>query len=490
MGNVLKCGRGVTFPILICSLLLAACWPGCSRRDRAPSQDSDKKYNIILIVSDALRWDVLGCYGGEAETPNIDRLARTGVLFDNAYATAPWTPPSSVSIFTGNYATSYAYAPFNKTVRVYVPNGEMLLPQALRRLGYKTAIKNENPQAGIHNCLRGFKHLPKDLRFDKVISKQRKNEIRQITRGKLRDNSAAYKNTFLFLDYLMDIPPGRNFFMVHWILDPHEPYTPVMKFMSRTKVNRIGLKYPAKRYAARKMLGDDITEAGIKYLKARYIAEIESVDERIGYVLRLLKHKGLLKNTYFVFTSDHGEQFGEHDQFGHGLYYYEDLVRVPLIIAGPELPAGKRIQSMVSLLDLMPTLRDLLGVDYNDDMQGRSFKKLIFKDTGRRRALYFDDVREHGREDALLDGGFKLVALRGGGFELYDLSNDAAELSNIASTHPEKIQEMMSVIEQLRTENWNRQAANLNALDNNKNELSEEDKAELLEKLKALGYIN
>ena len=288
----------------------------------------------------------------------------------------------------------------------------------------------------------------------------------------------------------MDIPPGQNFFMVHWIMDPHEPYAPVQKYMKGVKVNRAELKYPAKMYQSRKSLKGDISEAGINYLKARYIAEVESVDERIGYVLRLLKHKGLLETTYFVFTSDHGEQFGEHDQFGHGLFYYEDLVRVPLIIAGPELPAGKRVQTTVSLLDLMPTLKDLLGLKYNDDMQGSSFKKLIFDEPAQNKPLYFVDVREHDRVDGLLAGGVKLINLRNGGLELFDLTADPAELNNLATSNPEKVQSLMSLIEPLRADNLRRQTVNLQGLDSLSNDLSEEDKAELLEKLKALGYIN
>jgi glucan phosphoethanolaminetransferase (alkaline phosphatase superfamily) len=72
-------------------------------------RDPNKKYNLILIVADALRHDVLGCYGGEAETPHLDRLAQSGVIFENAYSTSSWTPPASVSMFTSNYATSYGY---------------------------------------------------------------------------------------------------------------------------------------------------------------------------------------------------------------------------------------------------------------------------------------------------------------------------------------------------------------------------------------------
>ncbi|MCK5618807.1 MAG: sulfatase-like hydrolase/transferase, partial [Candidatus Krumholzibacteria bacterium] len=111
-----------------------------------------------MIVSDALRQDVLGCYGGDARTPNLDWLAKNGVLFENAYSTSPWTAPSAVSMFTGNYATTYGCSPHAKTrrpgpIRIYVPRSEHLFVEALNQDGYVTAMKIENVNASMHNNL-------------------------------------------------------------------------------------------------------------------------------------------------------------------------------------------------------------------------------------------------------------------------------------------------------------------------------------------------
>jgi hypothetical protein len=126
---------------------------------------------------------------------------------------------------------------------------------------------------------------------------------------------------------------------------------------------------------------------------------------------------------------------------------------------------------------------------YEDNMQSESLKHLIFDDSGKSRPLYFDDVREHDRVDALLENGFKLIAFRDGTYELYDLLNDERGLNNIAVAHEDKVQEMLPKLLAQREANKPQQAANLARLDGIKDELSEEEKEELQKELKALGYI-
>jgi arylsulfatase A-like enzyme len=468
-------------------LVAAALFEGCSREKKLPPQEPKTKYNIVLIVTDALRQDVLGCYGGGARTPNIDQLAERGVLFENAYTTSPWTPPPAVSIFTGSYATSYPYSKFQKTIQIHVPDDEVLLAEALRQRGYDTAVKNENVQASLHNCFQGFDALRRSPYVDEVISEARETIV-EIVDTRFRGH-LPYLHSYHFLHYLLNIPDDRNFFAAQWILDPHEPFRPVREFEKRIVFNKSDLSKPHVQYTARKHIEGELNEAEVKYLKDRYLAEVESVDERVGYVIKILEYKQLLTSTYFVFTSDHGELFGEHDRFGHGRDYYEELIRVPLIIAGPGLPEGTRIGANVSLVDLMPTLKDLLGIDYPDNMQGESFKRFIFDDAGETKPLYFDDVREHVRVDALLEDGFKLIALRDSTCELYDLENDAHELNDVAAVYEDKVQAMLQKILVRRVENKHRQTANLVRLDGEKDELSEEEREELQKKLKALGYI-
>ncbi len=476
----------------IISLLLPACLlaavlliGGCGKFKQLPCQDPDKKYNVILVVSDALRRDVLGCYGGQARTPNIDLLARRGILFDNAYSTSPWTPPSAVSIFTGNYATSYPYTEFNKTMKASVPDQEVMLAEILNQLGYDTVIKNGNFQAGLHNCFQGFRLLPEEL----LISKDSMIDLERIAKAKLRENSPGYVNSFIVLNHLLAPHQEKNFFIAQWILDPHEPYMPVKKFAKRILYDPSQLSRHPKRYISHSALDCELNEADRIYLKARYLAEVESVDERVGYLIKILEHKNMMSRTYFIFTSDHGEHFGEHGLYGHGIYYYQKLLRVPLIITGPGLLPGQRVAAKVSLLGLTATIKELLGVEYEDDMQGESLVKYISGQVRSDKPVFFDDIREHLMIDALLENNFKLIPLKDGKFELYDLIKDPAELNNLAAAHEAKIQAMLPAILDNRRQNQQRQAVNLSRLDGTEQELSEKERKELLKKMKALGYI-
>jgi arylsulfatase A-like enzyme len=470
-------------------------------------QDPDKKYNVVMIVSDALRQDVLGCYGGVAKTPNIDWLEANGVLFENAYSTSPWTSPSSVSIFTGNYATSYGYAREGQTRKggdpqaptdvyvpqIYVPEDELLFVEALGLLGYHNEMVVENVNASMHNNVQGFVSIPQFTPSDEMAIR-----INKITRSRLYhawDESDAYGFSFLVLKNLLEQDPDRNFFTLHWILDPHAPYSPIERFASRIDVDESKLNHPKSYYSKHIYDKSQCTEPEVKFIRDLYVAEVESVDERVGFVLSALSEKKLLDNTLIVFTSDHGEQFGEHGLWEHGghgkgCHYYETLLRVPLIIAGPGLPKGKSVSSKVSLIGLMPTLKELLGVKYDDDMEGESFASLMFEGESEGDFLYFDDVQEHDQLDAALQGSYKLISLENDAFELYDVVHDPQESTNEASRNPERVESIYKIILHMRAENGERQRKNLAALGNELPMMSEEKKQKVIEKLRSLGYIN
>jgi len=391
--------------MVIFALLLV----NCGGEEKPTARHSDGRFNLVLIVSDALRQDILGCYGGEALTPNLDRIAAGGVLFENAYTTSPWTGPSAVSIFTGSYATSYPCSALSWTRQILVPDAELLLAEALSERGYETALQNENVQASLHNCFQGFTALDqKEMAAELTDSMM--GEIKEIT-GEPTTANLIYRRSYQFLARLLNLPERTNFFFAHWMLDPHEPYRPIEKFGSRIVVDKSRLKLPPARYTAKSKIKGELNDEEKRYLEARYRAEVESVDERVGFVYKVLEHRKLLESTYFVITADHGELFGEHQLYSHGAYFYEDILRVPLIICGPGLPAGKHVTTPVSLVDLMATLVDLLGVEYNHAMQGSSFKDLA---KGRRvgpKPLFFDDVKEHKSIDALIDDDFKLIVM-------------------------------------------------------------------------------
>jgi arylsulfatase A-like enzyme len=488
--------------IILCSALLVALLAAgyyfvLRKRQAPPAQDPARRYNVVMIVSDALRQDVLGCYGGEARTPNIDALAGRGVLFENAYSTSPWTTPSSVSMFTGNYAGTYGCTPPYQAsgqtpMQIFVPHSELLFVEVLRQLGYVATAAIENVNASIHNNLQGFAPLMAPESFDEAVPEQARNEIMTIA-GADPPASKAYENAFVVLSYALSIPPTESFFLLHWILDPHYPYQPVEKFRSRMGMDASKLPKDTSYYenivGTMKLSPDEQ-----RYVKKLYIAEVESVDERVGYFMKTLQHAGLLDRTYVVFTSDHGEQFGDHGLYGHGgfgrdCHYYEGLMRVPLIIVGPNIPADTRVRENVSLLGLMPTMEDLLGVNYRNDMQGTSFAPLIFGESRQEGPLYFDDVQEHVQVDALLDGSYKLICLSDGTFELYDVSADPEEDRSLAPSQAERVQSMFETVRKIREANRARKKRSIAAIDDSLDMLSESEKQLIMEHLRSLGYV-
>ncbi len=463
------------------------------RETGVPSQDSKKKYNVIIIVSDALRADALGCYEGEASTPNLDRLAARGVLFENAFSTSPWTVPSAVGMFAGSYATSYDFSPAGRTARVLVPDNEFLFAEALKTLGYDAVMKIENFQASYHNNFQGFNPLPSVGDIKQSVPKEIRRKIRAIT-GRRYYRSSAYMNSFVVLRYLLDVPLDKNFILVYWILDPHEPYTPLNKFKSRIRVNKSKLSRNESFYTSPGDFDHTLSDAETRFVKDLYLAEVASVDERAGYVLKMLSKRHLEDNTYVIFTSDHGEQFGERGMYGHGGFgldcnYYNVLVNVPLIIAGPGIKGGRRVKQNISLLGLMPALKELLGVKYKGSMQGESFVPLVLGRRGRDKLLYFDNIRTNNQIDAAVENNYKLISLRNNGFELYDLSADPDESNNIAGSNKHIIESMYSRIENMREWNRERQKANSSAVADSARITTPEKQRELLEKLKALGYV-
>jgi len=496
--------------VLISAIILLAAAAGYwfyEGRSTPLSQDPAKRYNVVVIVSDALRQDVLGCYGGEAQTPNIDWLVENGVLFENAYSSSPWTSPSSVSMFTGNYATSYGYETEGKTKKspiagreepvyvpqIYVPESEVLFAESLRLLGYKAGVQIENINASMHNNLQGFEFIPQSEPSRQII-----NRIGNITAGAVYESleqSEAYVHSFCFLRYLLEMDPATSFYAVHWILDPHSPYDPIEKFAETIEFDGSKLPVPKHFYSKRYYDKNECSEEEMEFIKKLYIAEIQSVDERVGFVLDILRHKKILDKSYIVFTSDHGEQFGEHGLFEHGghgkgCHYYEVLVRVPLIIAGPDLPKGKRVKENVSLIGLTPTLKQLLGVKYDYDMQGTSYVPLLSGNELDREYLYFDDVQEHDHVDALIEDNHKLIVTREGGFELYDIASDAHETVNLAARVPDLTDSMYEKILKMRKVNKNRQKRNLAALGDDLHLMSREKRQKVIEKLRALGYVD
>ncbi|MFH1845799.1 MAG: sulfatase [bacterium] len=388
---------------MFCLLLLGVlCFPGMWGTPCSAGGPAMERPNILLIVSDALRADVLGCYGGEARTPHLDRLTADGVLFDNAYSTAPATMASAISMWSGNYSRAYTVVEGQQVDRwldldlvTYVSDEELLLGEALRENGYEVRMDIENKLAHITNGLQGFEFIREypDLDKDEVSLVERMVGLDVPVKFKRTKKLTEYAKLYGVLHYLLTVPREQPFFAVKWFLDPHDPYHPVEEFRDRIELDTTQLpRNPGVYWRLGPNDMKDFTEIEDQYVEALYCAEVESVDDRIGYLLAALGARDLSSKTIVVFTSDHGEMFGAHDHRGHGEAFWNQLLHVPLIFAGPGIETGKRITTYVSHLSLAPTLKALGQLDFQDTYLGQSYLPLLRGGAPADRVLYFDRI--------------------------------------------------------------------------------------------------
>jgi choline-sulfatase len=343
--------------------------------------------NVLLITLDTTRADHLGAYGDRrARTPNIDRLAAGGIIFERAIASAPLTLPSHASLLTGLY-------PFAHGVR---NNGHFTLGDrvptiatALNAAGYRTAaFVSAFVLDRRYGLARGFD------RYDDRFELERRGAATAAAAGAWLSETAG---------------DPRPFFLWLHLYDPHDPYDPPASY--------------ARAFADR-----------------LYDGEIAYDDDVIGDVLERLRGLGVDRTTIVAVAGDHGESLGEHGEATHGLFVYESAIRIPMIVSGTDrVPAGRRVPALVRSIDLAPTLLDLVRVPALDAAQGASLMPLV---AGRAKGpgeayseTYFPQLYMNWAPlRSIQDERWKFIDAPSP--ELYDLTNDARELANLAPREP------------------------------------------------------
>ncbi len=308
----------------------------------AASADGPRPH-VVLITVDTLRADHLSSYGYHLKTsPHMDRLASEGVRFDRAYSAIPMTGPSHFSMFTGRYPQEHG-ARING---VSLPGDSkwLTVPQVLRKFGYRSAaFVSAWPLIGRLTRLdRDFDHYDEELeRSYQVFHSMRWAE--DVTRPALR--------------WLEDHQDEERIFLWVHFFDPHEPYNLRQDFASPEQVSEPS---PAVLEYA-----DPVRER-----MRKYDSEIGYADHHIGLLLDKLADLGIAENTLVALVSDHGEGLGEQGFVGHGRWLYESTVRVPWIMRLPGvIEPGSAVEHNVSLLDLAPTLLDLVVPEFRQETQ-------------------------------------------------------------------------------------------------------------------------
>jgi arylsulfatase A-like enzyme len=470
--------------------------------------DVHKKYNIILIVSDALRSDMLGCYGGDVDTPNIDWLAEKGTVFEHSYSAAPWTTPSSVAMFSGVSPDIYRDGFYDDDLRIAkfkkytVPDSDFLLAEYLKKQNYGVKKDVENNLARLNNAMQGFE----DVKSYSMLTIAERNNIEHITG--INNECVDYEKMYGFLNYILAVNPSHPFFLHKWFKDPHKPYSPPEKFKKKINIDYSRLPKEKEYYCEVTStffwagIVREMTNYEQKYIRSLYKKEIEFVDERVGFILKALKYKNTLENTFIIFTSDHGELLGEKQDWGHSQNYSEELVHVPLIIAGPGIPEGKRIKNFVSTIGLMPTLADLLKISFSNNNQEKSFASLMSKNPFisftysfmHDHPIYLSEANSVMLDAAIVENKHKLISskkplkLTGNKCILYDIENDPFELEDLLTKRLDLVNNMLNTLKSLKDENLKKRKKYLSE----KEEMEKNDNKidlKVIEQMKALGYI-
>jgi arylsulfatase len=445
--------------------------------------------NILWICTDQQRWDTLGVTGNRhVRTPNIDRLATEGAHFANAYCQSPVCSPSRGSFLTGRYP---------RTARIRqngadIPADEVLVTKLLADSGYTCGLSGKLHLSACHPDVTpaterriddGYSAFHWSHHPGHYGSKQNwplnEYNLWLIERGE-EYRADPYRGS----DYVKAGPAAQNhqttwcaekaitFMKAHeasdrpWLFsvnffDPHHPFDPPAEYMDRYMDRLDEIELPTYRHGELDdkpvfqsidhasayggnagMPYDKMTDRDHRMVRAAYYAMCDLIDDQVGRMLQTLEDTGQLDNAIVIYMSDHGELLGDHGVYLKGPFFYEPSVHVPLVVNWPGRIAGRRIEGLVELLDLAPTLLDAAGLPIYAGMQGKSLWPLLTGDGARTDTPdvyceYYNAMPWHREPHLpfatmLRTETMKLVVSHGDRRgELYDLVADPSETTNL-----------------------------------------------------------
>jgi choline-sulfatase len=373
-------------PCALGTWILLAVVGGCALPEKPPAP-----LGILIVTLDTTRADYLSAYGsGPAWTPNLERLAADGVVFEQAMTVAPLTLPAHCSLFTGLLPTRHGV---RDNAGGSLPAHHQTLAEVLKRRGFETAAFVGSVVLRTGRGLEaGFDTYNDGITEDRPAA----GGGLQRTADRVVDEAVAW------LEGLR----GTSFFLWVHLYDPHAPYDPPEPF--------------------RTAYGDDL-----------YAGEIAFADAQIGRLLEVLDRRRVLDRTAVVIAGDHGESLNEHGENTHGIFIYQNVIRVPLILRVAGV-SPRRVPEVTRLVDVMPTVLELVGAP-TPATDGVS---LVAALTGGATTLDLEAYSESlyperfgwSRLQSLRDGRFKLIEAPRP--ELYDLETDPAEQNNIYAKRP------------------------------------------------------
>ncbi|MFT5461136.1 MAG: arylsulfatase A-like enzyme [Planctomycetota bacterium] len=327
-------------------LLLGGCG-GCG--GSGDGGNGEDQLNLLLISLDTLRADRLGCYGYDRDTsPALDAFAERSVRFRYAIAPSPWTVPSHVSLLTGLLPSTHGV---HTSVQVPGDDTDLLAELLFPRGWYTFGITDGGNVSGSLGFDRGFRAF-----YD--VDKSFSTTVREAQ------------------TYMADRQPFGAWFAFLHTYDIHCPYDPPEPYRSMFETEGAQSADIDGKCGNPWLNEMDLSPEQVQYISDRYDGGIREVDDTLAKLFKSLEESGAMENTVIVITSDHGEEFKEHGQIGHERSLHRELLEVPLIIYAPGLEPGV-VDSPVSLVDVMPTVLELLGEAIPEGLDGRSLLPLI-----------------------------------------------------------------------------------------------------------------
>jgi arylsulfatase K len=410
----------------------------------------EKSPNILLVECDSLDGRVMGCMGHAAmqrATPNLDALARQGVLFRNAYTNNPICCPSRASMFSG--LQTHHCEGWNNFKGL-----EPVTPTFLDRLagaGYLTQTLGKSDYlSGQHSLRARVTAWTRSANIERPSYREPLPEI--LDRDEPRVHDVDWKVADRAVAWLKEHRQGEKPFCLYLGLQaPHPPFITSRTYARMIDVAGVGIPpvdqydHPVMRYQRIvKNWEHGFSEAMVKKTRLVFFAMIAETDAIVGRLLAALEELGLRDSTYVIFISDHGENAMEHRQF-YKMNLYESSARVPLLIAGPGVQRGLQVAALASLVDIYPTLMDMARSNPPGGLDGHSLMPELCGRPGGRPdwvLSQFHDTTCNTGSFMLRRGDWKYIAYPGYRPMLFDLRADPDEIRNLAPLRPEDVRQM------------------------------------------------
>jgi arylsulfatase A-like enzyme/Tfp pilus assembly protein PilF len=425
-------------------LIAAALLAGCHTQAPAPKSSGEiprlRPLNVVVVTVDTLRPDHLHSYGYQnIETPGLDALAQRGVLFENAVAQTPLTPPSHASIFTGQNPDVHKV---RNTGGFVLQSSSHPLARILKEQGWDTA------------AFIGSAVLKKVFGFNNGFAVYDDEMPRPGKRHEFREDPERKASVVVdrAIDWLDKRPADKPFFLWVHVYDPHIPYKPPAEF--------------AQKYKGRP-----------------YDGEIAYTDQQLGRLFEAVARKSPSERTIIAVLSDHGESLGEHGEYTHGIFIYDSTLRVAFLMAGPGIPAGVRVKQQARTIDFLPTLLELMGSRAPSYVQGVSLVpalsgRTVASDVSYAETLYPKMNMNWSELRAIRTSRWKYI--RAPRPELYDLTSDPGETNNLIQQHAADAQKLEAQLKQvISAEGKGAEKVNTAMLDNR-----------VMDQLHSLGYLS